>query len=158
MFEYPARLHHKPPGWVKDGALFHVRIRTEKQPILLTNPKLAEQLLVEVRRYHELGKWWCELFLLMPDHVHALLIFPREPGMSEIVRSWKRGTARFQKISWQDGYFDHRLRSDKESRETWNYIGRNPVVKNLCTSEGDWPWRWSALPSTRFPEDGKRLE
>jgi putative transposase len=155
MPEYPARLYHRAPGWVKDGALFHVRIRATKQSPELTGPGVGEELLAAARLYHEQGKWWCELALVMPDHLHALLVFPREPGMSETIRNWKRATARFQKVEWQEGYFDHRLRNEKESQETWTYIGRNPVVKNLCTGEDDWPWRWSALPSTRFPDEGE---
>ncbi len=146
MREYPRRLHHKTPVWVQDGSLFHVRIRilpTQLPP--LTEPELASRLLDAARRYHELGRWWCELLLLMPDHLHAIAAFPSEPGMSEVLRNWKRGTARFQHVQWQDGYFDHRLRTEKEARETWDYIRRNPVVKNLCPTEVNWPWWWSGI-------------
>ena len=144
MPEYPGRLHHKTPGWVKDGAVFHLRIRAlPTQSPALTASALAPQLLAAVRRSHELGHWWCELFLLMPDHVHALLAFPDSPGMSETLRNWKRGTARVQRVQWQEGYFDHRLRPQKSLRESWDYIRRNPVVKNLCATEDDWPWWWS---------------
>ena len=146
MREYPGRLHHNTPGWVKDGSIFHLRIRADPQQTTpLTAPDLAVQLLAAVRRYHELGHWWCELFLLMPDHAHALLAFPAEPGVSEALRNWKRGTTRFQHVEWQDGYFDHRLRADQSRRETWDYIRRNSVVKGLCTTEDDWPWWWSGI-------------
>ena len=79
----------------------------------------------------------------MPDHIHAILAFPREPGMSVVMKNWKRGTTRFQHVLWQEGYFDHRLRRDGEAREKWSYIRRNPIVKNLCASEDAWPWWWS---------------
>ena len=96
MREYPRRLHHKTPGWVQDGSLFHVRIRVlPTQSMALTAPELASQLLDAAQRYHDLGHWWCELFLLMPEHLHVIAAFPSEPGMSEVVRNWKRGTARF---------------------------------------------------------------
>jgi REP element-mobilizing transposase RayT len=146
MREYPRRLHHKTPGWVQEGSLFHVRIRvlpTQSPP--LTDPELASQLLDAAQRYHDLGRWWCELLLLMPDHLHAIAAFPSAPGMSEVVRNWKRGTARFQRVQWQEGYFDHRLRDEKAARETWDYMRRNPVVKNLCAAEADWPWWWSGI-------------
>jgi REP element-mobilizing transposase RayT len=107
-------------------------------------------LLDAAKRHHTQGHWWCELVLLMPDHLHALLAFPAEPGMSEAVRNWKRGTSRLQGVRWQDGYFDHRLRNAEQSRETWDYIRLNPVVKKLCAAEDDWPWWWSAL--TAAPE------
>jgi putative transposase len=147
---YPGRLHHTIPTWVKDGSLFHIRIRTApEQASPLTESNLARELLVAAQRYHELGHWWCKLFLIMPDHVHAMLAFPPEPGMSTIIRDWKRGTARFQGVQWQTNYFDHRIRNNSEANEKWSYIRRNPVVKGLCLAEEDCQHWWSALRSTR---------
>jgi REP element-mobilizing transposase RayT len=144
MNEYPRRLHHKTPAWIKDGAVFHVRIRVDsRQVTALVAPSLAPDILKTAQRYHEPGKWWCDLMLLMPDHLHALLVFPREPGMPAGLRDWKRGTARFQGVKWQDNFFDHRIRNNKEGAETWRYIRRNPVAKGLCLNEGQWPWWWS---------------
>jgi REP element-mobilizing transposase RayT len=150
ILEFLARLHHDTPGWVKSRVLYHVRIRVSAaQGTILTEPTLSRELLASVQRYHTSGHWWCVLLLLMPDHVHALLAFSREPGMSVVIRNWKRGTARFQGVSWQDNYFDHRLRSLAEEQKTWLYIRRNPVVKGLCASEEDWSHWWSALTPTR---------
>lgn len=139
------------PGWVGESAIFHVRIRAEAaQSPPLTEPTLAAELLDAARRYHDLGHWWCELFLLMPDHVHAMLAFAREPGMPTVIRDWKRGTARFQGVSWQENFFDHRIRHGEEGKATWLYIHRNPAVKGLCREDEDWLYWWSALTSTRW--------
>lgn len=144
--EYPQHLHHATPYWVKDGELFHVRIRTDSsQRFPLTEAGLSRHLLEAAQRYHELGHWWCELFLLMPDHIHALLRFPREPGMTTMLSNWKRGTARFQGVRWQDNFFDHRVRNKAEAAEKWQYIRLNPVVKHLCRGEDDWPHWWSGI-------------
>jgi len=144
MNTYPRRLYHVAPGWVRDGSLFHLRIRVDQsQAVSLTSGQLGADLLASARRYHEMEKWWCDLILLMPDHLHALLAFPAEPGMSETIRAWKRGAARLQGVQWQAGYFDHRIRSEKSAVEKWDYIRRNPVVKGLCANELDWPWWWS---------------
>jgi putative transposase len=146
--KYPGRLYHKTPGWVARGALFHVRIRA-LSVVGLTNDVCATELLQGAQRYHDLGHWWCELMLIMPDHVHVMLAFPDGRGMSEIMRDWKRCTARLHKVNWQEGYFDHRLRNNTERGETWAYIRRNPVVNGLCATENDWPHWWSALSLTR---------
>jgi REP element-mobilizing transposase RayT len=147
---YPGRLHHTVPTWVKAGVLFHIRIRAApEQTSVLTGSNLVHELLIAARRYHELGHWWCKLFLIMPDHVHAMLAFPPESGISMTLRDWKRGTARFQSVQWQTNYFDHRIRNNTEANETWSYIRRNPVEKGLCLTEEDWPYWWSALTSTR---------
>ena len=102
-----------------------------------------------VADYHAAGRWWCDLFLLMPDHVHALLAFPHEPGMSVVIRNWKRGAARLQGVRWQENYFDHRIRTKAEAQEKWRYIRRNPVVKGLCVREEDWPHWWAISAEAR---------
>ena len=147
---YPSRLFHATPGWIKDGERFHIRIRTSTtQHPALSDQLLSEALIGSAQAYHVSGRWHCTLFLLMPDHVHALLQFPRSPGMSETVRAWKRECARLQGIRWQDGYFDHRLRSDEEALATYAYIQSNPVVKGLCATLEAWPFQWSELPAAK---------
>ncbi len=145
---YPGRLRHDVPGWVKAGAVFPVRIRVaSEQGVPLTDEQLGGRLLAAVGRYHELGRWWCRLVVIMPDHLHAMVSFPDQGGMSATVRDWKRGTARFQGVRWQSNFFDHRFRSEKEADEAWAYFGENPVVKGLVPRAEDWPWRWSAFES-----------
>jgi len=95
--------------------------------------------LESVRRYHVDGRWWCRLFLLMPDHLHALFVFPGATGMSRTIKDWKSFHARCSGVSWQDGYFDHRIRSPKELDVKYDYIRQNPVVKGLCVKAEDWP-------------------
>src|SRR6266480_911345 len=83
------------------------------------------------------------LFLLMPDHVHAVLSFPRNKSMSEIIRDWKRFHRRANHVVWQEGYFDHRLRADERGTQLsakLNYIRQNPVAAGLCARAEDWPW------------------
>jgi REP element-mobilizing transposase RayT len=143
------RLFHKAPGWVKDGSLFHVRLRVaEGQQTPLTDPSLSSQILAAAANYHSQGLWWCELFLLMPDHAHMLVAFPREPGMPLTVRNWKRATARLVGVKWQTDFFDHRIRTEGEGDKTWHYIRRNPVVKGLCANEDEWRHWWSGAMMT----------
>jgi putative transposase len=135
---------------VGDGALFHIRIRAARDfGATLTEPKLAASLLAAALQYHETENWWCQIFLLMPDHLHALMAFPRETGMSAAVRKGKRCTARLCEVSWQGNYFDHRIRTKKEAAQKWWYIRQNPVVKGLCATVDDWPWWWGDVSPRR---------
>ena len=158
MGEFPGRLYHDTPTWVPDGSRFHIRLRALPNQTPLTTRVLATQVLRAVRRYHQLEHWWCELFLLMPDHSHAILAYPATPGMTITMRNWKRGTNRFQHADWQEGFFDHRLRTDSEVNDKWNYIRRNPIVKSLCATEDDWPWWWSAVVRNPLLEEVERLD
>jgi REP element-mobilizing transposase RayT len=144
--EFPGRPAHHTPGWVKSGAIFHIRIRCAAGSAPpLTHPALAAEVLGAVRHYHETNRWYSQLFLLMPDHAHALLVFPPDSAMSNVIGAWKSFLVRAHGVRWQPNYFDHRIRHDDEFGEKWHYIRRNPVVKNLCVKEDDWPWVW--LPS-----------
>jgi putative transposase len=142
---FPERLHHHVPHWVEPGAFFHIRIRLdrEKKQKLLTDPTLAKPILDSAKFYEAKMRWHIALFLLMPDHVHALLSFLRDKSMSEVIRDWKRFHKRTNRVMWQEGYFDHRLRTDERGIQLsakLNYIRQNPVAAGLCATAEDWPW------------------
>jgi len=140
MEKYPQRLYHKTPSWVADTAIFHIRIRCDrenKRP--LTHPLSSGEIIASVVDYADRQKWSCYCFLLMPDHLHALLSFGRINGISEVIRNWKRARTKFQGVKWQDGFFDHRIRTAGEFTEKYEYIRQNPVVLGLCEKPDDWP-------------------
>ena len=146
---FPEKLHHVVPAWVGPGAFFHIRLRVARDFTgSLVDPTIARALLLSVSEYHARGNWYCRLILLMPDHLHALLAFEHGGRMSEAIRTFKRGTARFQHIKWQDGYFDHRIRNLDELEKTEIYIRRNPAVKSLCALGENWPWVWASGDTT----------
>jgi REP element-mobilizing transposase RayT len=141
MFRYPDRLAHNTPAWVVSGATYHIRISVEPgSSRCLTDPKIAATLLDSARFYHEQRRWHCRLFLLMPDHLHALLTFPNDKAMGPIVAAWKGYQAKNLGIKWQGNYFDHRIRDRSELQKKATYIRLNPVRKNLCLTEEAWPW------------------
>jgi REP element-mobilizing transposase RayT len=135
------RLHHQPPAWVEDDALFFITIccavRGSSQ---LDNAVVFTLISSAVERYVETGKWWVDSFLIMPDHLHALISFPELSKMEKTIRDWKRYVAKQTKIVWQNGFFDHRVRSKKSAREKWHYILNNPVRKGLVSDPLHWPY------------------
>ena len=142
---FPSKLHHAVPHWVEPGALFHIRVALDrdKQQRQLTEPALARRLLDSARFYESRQHWHITLFLLMPDHLHALVSFARDQSMSRVIGDWKHFHARKHAIAWQEGYFDHRLRKDERGEQLsakMNYIRQNPIVAGLCAKAGDWPW------------------
>jgi putative transposase len=141
---YPSRLYHETPSWVGPGAPFHIRLRSvTAKSSCLTEESIALSLLSAAQNYHVRGRWYCHLVLLMPDHAHALLSFPRDEWMSRVVGEWKAYATRVLCVRWQPNFFDHRIRHGDEFGETIDYIRRNPVAKGLCGKPEDWPWVWS---------------
>lgn len=116
-------------------------------------PNRATAILESVTHYHRSGIWWVHAFLLMPDHVHALICVAPDHELALTVQAWKGWQTRTQGIRWQSGFFDHRLRSDESHQEKAHYINQNPVRAGLVAKAEDWPfvWRESSLVAPGSP-------
>jgi REP element-mobilizing transposase RayT len=91
---------------------------------------------------YELRAW-----VVMPNHVHAV-VWPM-PGntLSEILHSWKSFTSKAanQRLNrtgefWQKESFDHWIRDDVECARLVAYVENNPVKALLCKSPAAWKW------------------
>jgi putative transposase len=103
---------------------------------------VGHQVLAATAHNHDKLAWHCRLCLLMPDHLHAIIAFPHEPGMKIIISNWKKFVATNSKVRWQRDFFDHRLRDNNELQEKTSYILMNPVRKGLCERAEDWIWMY----------------
>ena len=112
------------------------RKRFENQ---LASPQVAERIFETVQHRQERSLWWPHVFLLMPDHLHALLSFP-ETGTSlrNTVSKWKEWTCKEIGILWQDDFFEHRLRHEESRMQKVDYILENPVRAGLVSQATDW--------------------
>ena len=108
-----------------------------QSPLTVT---VGHQVLAAMAHNHDKLVWYCRLCLLMPDHLHAILAFPREPGMKTVISNWKKFVAANSDVKWQRDFFDHRLRDNNELQEKTSYILMNPVRKALCERAEDWIW------------------
>jgi len=137
------RLPHATPQWVAEGSWFFITINCEPRgKNQLCNPQAGPVVLNAVVHYHEKFIWHCRLCLLMPDHLHAIISFPREPGIKTTVSNWKRYLTGKYGIQWQRDFFDHRLRDENQLCEKMSYILMNPVRKGLCRQPEDWVWTY----------------
>jgi putative transposase len=87
------------------------------------------------------GDLRCGIALAMPDHFHALLSFPGEKSMRQVVTAMKSWMAKSCGICWQRDFFDHRLRNNESAAEKAHYIRMNPVRAGLCEKPEDWPYQ-----------------
>jgi REP element-mobilizing transposase RayT len=137
------RLYHDVPSWVAETSLYFVTFCTiPRGRNQLCLPKVGARLLGSAIHYHRTTRWWIRLFLLMPDHVHALIAVPKGESLPDSIRMWKGYQTKLHGISWQSGFFDHRLRSAESEQEKTNYILQNPVRAGLVSKPEDWPYVW----------------
>jgi putative transposase len=112
----------------------------------------------------------CAGFVVMPDHVHAIVWFPADNQISHFVKQWKQRASiqikrllRTNLISyakaidlddpvWQAGYYDFNIYSERKLLEKLNYMHRNPVEAGLVERAADWPWS-----SARHHEQGRSV-
>ncbi|MEO7414661.1 MAG: transposase [Opitutaceae bacterium] len=139
------RLFHTPPPWTKTGEVFFITICcAERKTNQLNRSEVFAVMVDSIEHYARNGKWWPQLFLAMPDHLHALISFPPETRMEKIVRDWKRYIAKNTPVRWQDGFFDHRIRDDKSLQEKAAYIRMNPIRAGLVSHRNEWRYIWPA--------------
>ena len=84
----------------------------------------------------------------MPDHMH-LFVFVPDPGLplSRWMQALKSVLGKtllkqgVEKPHWQEGFFDHLLRSGESYAQKWEYVRANPVRAGLCGSVEQWPFQ-----------------
>ena len=86
-------------------------------------------------------------WVVMPNHVHALLeTLPGFP-LSGVVQSWKSFAAKQANRLlgrtgpfWMEDYFDRYIRDETHLSATASYIEQNPVSAGLVHNAEDWHW------------------
>jgi putative transposase len=150
------KLPHTVPQWVPDGSFFFITINCVppgKNQLCQTG--IGDGVLAAMAHNHEKLLWHCRLCLLMPDHLHAVIAFPREAGMKTLIGNWKKFVAVRFKVEWQRDFFDHRLRDYHQLQEKMEYILMNPVRKGLCERMEDWIWVYRPKDRTPSLPDGR---
>lgn len=141
LFPRRKKLPHEVPPWIKQGARHFITINCKQRngdPLLAGN--VAQSLMNNATHYDQLGRWHLWLMVIMPDHLHFIATFSLDRGIQTVVRAWKSHQTKQLGIDWQSGFFEHRLRDDKEFDEKSHYIRWNPVRKGLVQSPDDWPY------------------
>jgi putative transposase len=138
-------LPHQPP-WRVDSAqeLFFVTICCRPRGLnQLAKPDVGDALFETIAWRNSNRVWYAHLFLLMPDHCHAVMSFPdSEHTIKQRISFWKKWVAMKLGIVWQRDFFDHRSRSDESWREKADYILANPVRAGFVEQPEHWPYLW----------------
>lgn len=104
-------------------------------------------------------------FVIMPDHLHLMIVPDRRNTISDVMRHIKGRFSRFYNKSrrinsadygekplphragnlslpvkkvWQEGFYDHVIRNKKEFMERLNYIHNNPVKAKIVKKPEDY--------------------
>ncbi len=105
----------------------------------------------------------CAGFVVMPDHVHAIVWFSQPNQLNYFMKQWKqRSSVQLKNFIqehlpsyakhidpadplWQRKYYPFHIYSREKLEEKLNYMHLNPVRAGLAQQAEDWPWssaRW----------------
>jgi len=137
------RLDHEIPDWVRGTPTFFITICAFNRNVnSFCESKIGPAILDSIRWRNEKRIWYCEIAVLMPDHIHLILNFTDEILMPKAIRDWKSWLAKGYGIRWQENYFDHRLRAEESLVKKAEYVLLNPVRAGLVKKPQDWPYLW----------------
>ena len=137
------RLYHAIPSWVDEKDKWFVTICCQPRGLnQLASPVAAAVYRSALAFYESKGLIKPVVSVLMPDHLHIVAQFDHRKGMPRAVAGLKQHLARHAGVSWQKGFFDHRLRGEHEVAEKCRYVRNNPVRAGLCATPPDWPFTY----------------
>jgi len=103
---------------------------------------VEESLLHFDGQRYRLSSW-----VVMPNHVHMLIMPFAEWSLSRIMKDMKSFTSREANKFlgrrgqfWMEDYFDRYIRDRKHFASAITYIENNPVKARLCARPEDWPF------------------
>jgi putative transposase len=133
----------------------------------LLNPDRAKAIVIgnlhaQLRKRNGL----CAGFVIMPDHVHAIVWFPQPKQLSGFMNKWKdQSSAAIKQLFaasfpaywatldatdgvWQPKYYAFNIYTRKKLDEKLDYMHKNPVEEGLVQRAVDYQWssaRWHIL-------------
>ncbi|MEP6821802.1 MAG: transposase [Chthoniobacterales bacterium] len=128
-------------------SFYFVTLNSYKRLPILARPEIHEYFRAYCFRAEEhdiaVGR-----YVIMPDHVHLFVALPPEGTtlgrwiqMLRTVLGKKLLRLGVQKPHWQEGFFDHVLRSADSYSEKWDYVRMNPVRAGLCREPEEWAYQ-----------------
>lgn len=142
---------HRPPRLERLfqtlDPFYFVTFNTRGRQAWLANDRVHERFIGFGMRAREHGVA-VGRYVLMPDHVH---LFVRLPPHDLTLARWVQALRAVlgkellalghAKPHWQEGFFDHVMRSGESYSEKWNYVRMNPVRAGLVADPNDWPYQ-----------------
>jgi putative transposase len=136
----------------------------------LDSPETRDIVIVVLEKCLQSQHAGCAGFVVMPDHVHALIYGKEDFKISPFVQVWKKTSSyrirefferelkKYEQLCpqgspiWQARFYDFNVDSDAKLNEKIEYMHQNPVAARLAETALDWNWS-----SARFYELGESV-
>ena len=133
------------------GHVYLVTTTTHRRERLFTDFALARLAVRALNDPETLGGSTFLSWVLMPDHLHALVRLGEEDVLDRLMNRLKSRASRvvnryLSRVGplWQSGYHEHLLRKEEDLKETSRYVVLNPVRAGLAANIAEYP-HWDAF-------------
>lgn len=137
--------------------IFFVTTITAQRLPILRRDTTALLLIDTLAHYRDAGKFLLHEFVVMPDHVHALLTPAPQLSLERVMQFIKGGFSfrlKFRGPVWQASFTNHRVRDLEDLEQHREYIRMNPVRAHLALTPEEYPYSSaaSALRIDQIPQ------
>lgn len=152
-------------SYVPGGTYFFTIVTHQRRKIFDT-PRKLELLYGTLRRVQINKPFELIAYCLLPDHLHLLIKLPDDDSNFSLrIREIKRLTTTWIRREpsenvdqiWQDKFWEHTIRDEKDLMRHFDYIHYNPVKHNLTDSFDGWKWSSFIFYFDGKTEDSERI-
>jgi putative transposase len=133
-------------GMNSDRLFFITTITAGRLPIFRRDSS-SRVFLLTLAHYREQGRFLLHEFVIMPDHVHALLTPAPQISLERVMQLIKGGFSyrlKFRGLVWQEGFTNHRVHDFEDYENHRRYIHMNPVRALLAERAELYPYSSAA--------------
>ena len=140
--------------------LFHVTTNTQDRRRVCLKKGIPELLIHTLDATRSIHGAKLHAFCILPNHIH--LLAPGEKGLSKFMQTFKSNSTKeirkqYKHLSktfrWQAGFYDERIRDERQRSAALHYILGNAVKHKLVKEIMDYPWTSLHFPSLIDPLD-----
>jgi putative transposase len=127
--------------------VYFVTFCTHERQRFLAKDEVHTAFVLFAKRAEETYNVAVGRYVIMPDHVHLFVRGDHNFRLGPRIGALKQALAKSATLSrakgriWEEGFFDHVLRSNESYSQKWNYVRENPVRAGLVKSAADWPYQ-----------------
>jgi REP element-mobilizing transposase RayT len=136
--------------WSEPGRAYLVTTVTHERRPVFQSVAAGRRLVQVLMRAQSEGEADTLAYVVMPDHLHWLLVLGDQRDLSTVVGGVKGAASRslggrwHAGQLWQPGFHDHAVRSDEDLRRLARYLVANPLRAGLVSSLSLYPL-WDAV-------------
>ena len=132
------------------GRVYHVTTVVAGRRPVFRDLRLGRIVVREMMRLKAEGAVESFAFVVMPDHLHWLMVLHGDLALPEVMQRLKGRSARIlahqtgYRPFWQRAYYDHSVRREEDLRAIARYIVADPLRSGLVERVGDYSL-WDAI-------------